>query len=154
MSSPNQESSAILTRSSETSDHLVINSQTTIFRFEDISDHLIINSIPKQQSSTILTRFEEMRVTPSLHKKNPTLRRIRWGSHHPHCRNRCLAMTSSFEIIVDTSLLFVTCLFFLLIHETGWWRYKSWWLDNAWAKKSLSRAFVFLEVVAEEDGSS
>ena len=40
-------------------------------------------------------------------------------------------------------------IFFLLIHETGWWRYKSWWLGNTWAKKSLSRAFVFLEVVAK-----
>ena len=53
-----------------------------------------------------------MRVSPSLHKKNPALWRNWWGSHHPHCRNRCLAMTSSFEIILDTSLLFVTGLFF------------------------------------------
>ena len=52
-----------------------------------------------------------MRVSPSLHKKNPALWRNWWGSHHPHCRNRCLAMTSSFEIILDTWLLFVTGLF-------------------------------------------
>ena len=60
-----------------------------------------------------------MRVTPSLHKKNPALWRIRWGGHHFHWRHRCLAMTSSFEIILDTSLLFVTCLFFST-HSWNW----------------------------------
>ena len=60
-----------------------------------------------------------MRESPSLHKKNPALWRIRWGGHHFHWRHRCLAMTSSFEIILDTSLLFVTCLFFST-HSWNW----------------------------------
>ena len=84
-----------------------------------------------------------MRVSPSLHKKNPALWRNWWGSHHPHCRNRCLAMTSSFEIILDTSLLFVTCLFFSTLSWNWLVKVQKLMIGQRLSKEKPLKSFCF-----------